>query len=400
MKKFIIVILIAMLLFDTFLNRREIDQIAIATCIGIDITEDGKYDVCVNVLNTKKDSSTSSETTSEKELSKIQIYEIEADSIQYALRNIVTVSHKKLYLGHVKLVILSEQIAKENIMDTLDYFIRDYEGGNTFLLAISKDVSPKKLMRELSKNSDDFTQDIVDSINSSHRYKGNTVDDILNDNLRTLLEEGNELVLNTISIEEVKTEEENDNKSNKENSKDETLYNLKICDLAYFKGNKLAGYLESEIDDICYNFIKNDINTGLFSFGEDKNRVIFEVIGYDIDMVPEIKEEYIVNIKVKLKCNITEIGEDIFINTDEDLKNIITKAENEAKKCIYTYIDNCKNKYQADIMGLGKLFFRYKFKDYEHNRFYNEIFSNIKVNLDLKVEIPNAGGVKKIGEFK
>ena len=389
MKKYVIIIIIAVLVLDTFINQREINEIAIASCIGIDLTEDGMYDVTINVLNTKKSSSKSSESNTEEEISKVHIYESIDKSIQYALRNIISKTPKKLYLGHVKLVLLSEKIAKENLIDTLDYFIKDYEGGNTFMLAVVKDIKPKKLMEELSKNSDDFTEDIVDSIKSSHRFRGNTTDDILNDNLRNMLEEGCELALNTIEVTHESNEENEDKKEEKSM--------LKVSNMAYFKDNMFQGYFESEYDNICYNLLKDDISTTLIGLSDGKNRVVLEMTGYSLNMKPVIEEgKCSVIVNSKMKCNITETGADILIDTDEDIEKIRKEAEEHVKNYIEKFIYNCKYIYKSDVVGFGKLFYRHKYKEYNHEKFYNEIYNNLDVKVTVDIKIQNTGGVKTV----
>lgn len=393
MKKYVIIIIVAMLILDTFINQREINEIAIASCIGLDLTEDGMYDVSINVLNTKKSSSKSSESNTEEEISKVHIYESKDKSIQYALRNIVSKTPKKLYLGHVKLVLISEKLAKENLVDTLDYFIKDYEGGNTFMLTVSKDITPKKLMEELSKNSDDFTEDIVDSIKSSHRFRGNATDDILNDNLRNMLEEGCELALNTIEVIHESNEENKDKKEEKSM--------LKVSNMAYFKDNIFQGYFESEYDNICYNLLKNDISTTLIGLGKDKDRVVLEMTGYSLEMEPLIENgKYSVIVKSKMKCNITETGEDVLIDTDENIEKIRKEAEKHVKKQIEKFVNNCKNLYKSDVVGFGKLFYRHKYKEYNHDKFYNEIYNDLEVKVNVDIKIQNTGGVKTVDKSK
>lgn len=393
MKKYIIIILIAMVGLDTFINQREINEIAIATCIGIDITDDGLYDISINVLNTKKSSEKSSDSSTQEEIAKVHIYESTDKSIQYALRNIVSKTPKKLYLGHVKLVLLSENTVKKNLIDTLDYFMKDYEGGNTFMLAVTKDVKPKKLMEELSKNSDDFTEDIVDSIKSSHRFRGNVTDDILNDNLRNMFEEGCELVLNTVTLINESNEENENNKENK--------YMLKLTNMAYFKDNIFQGYFESEYDNICYNLLKNDISTTLIGLNSGKDRIVLEMAGYSFNMKPKIENgKYSVVLNSKMNCNITETGENVLINNDEDIQRIKIEAEEHVKNYILNFINNCKNVYKSDVVGFGKLFYRYKFKEYNKQQFYGEIYSNLDINVNVDIKIQNTGGVKRIDESK
>lgn len=400
MKKFLIIILLVMLLFNGLANERELNKLSIVSCIGIDLTKDGNYDVCVNILNTQK-SGESSKQVGEKELSTFSMYNIEEKSIQEALRNIIKESPKRLYLAHVKLVMISEEVAKKRMIDTLDYFIRDYEGGNNFIMVITKDTTPKEIMEKMGEKTNDFATQIRDTILNSYKYRGNATDDLLNDNLRNFLGEGEEVVVNSIELVEDKmgnnenlqndqTKEQNDTSKSKS-------YRIKVSDMAFFRGYEMQGYLEST-DNITYNILRNQLNTTLIQLDEQKNRVVVEVVSSKSKMKPSIKNNIpYVKINVDMVCNITEVGQDVSIETEEDLCKIEEKFKNKAKEYINNYILNCKNKYKSDIVQFGSLFYKYQNKYYMSIKdvFYEEIYDNISYDIDINISIPNLGGVKK-----
>lgn len=407
MRKFIIFILIAMLLFNGLINERELNKLDIVSCIGIDITDEGDYQVTVSVLNTKKEGSGSSEDKEQKDSNNKNIYVATNSSIQEALRSIVKSSSKRLYLAHVDIIMLSEEVTKQkDIMDIMDYFVRDYEGGNNFILTILKDKSAKEAMQILSKNSNEFAAEIKDTILTSHKYIGNVSKNTLSDDLREILQVGQEVVINSIELEEIKNESESkeEGKENKEETEEsskkeesEKNYIYKLGKLVYFKDNKFGGYLE-ENDNRTHNILNNNIITTVAKINDKEDRIISEIISSDTSIKPEVKNgEYIVNIEQKLKGNITEVGENVEINKEEIINNLEEEFSELFKKYTLEYVDNCKNKYDADVIGFGNLFYRYKNKEYEKvkDKFYDEIYDNIKVNVNVEFDIINLGGVEK-----
>lgn len=397
MKKFLIIILIVMFLFNGLANERELNKLSIVSCIGIDIAEDGQYEVCVNILNTKK-TGDASQQVSEKELSTLFMYKIKEKSIQEALRNIIKESPKRLYLAHVKLVMVSEKLAKERMMDTLDYFIRDYEGGNNFVMVVTKDSTPNEVMEKMAAKTNDFATEIRKSILNLYKYRGNSTDDLLNDNLRKFLGEGQEVVINSIELveDEINNSKE-DEKEKEEESKKDKSYKIKISDMAYFKGYEIKGYLE-ENDNITYNILQNELKTTLIQLGEKQDRIVIEVIDANSKMTPSIKEQ-IPNVKIDLKmvCNITEIGQNIKIEDENDLGDIENRIKQKMINHINNYINNCRKKYNSDIIQIGNLFYRYENKYYMSVKdvFYTKIYNDITYDIDINVTIPNLGGVKK-----
>lgn len=397
MKKFLIVIVIVMLLFNGLANERELNKLAIVSCIGIDIADDGQYEVCVNILNTKK-TGESSQQVSEKELSTLSMYKIKEKSIQEALRNIIKESPKRLYLAHVKLVMVSEKLAKERMMDILDYFIRDYEGGNNFVMVVTKDSTPNEVMEKMAAKTNDFATEIRESILNSYKYRGNSTDDLLNDNLRKFLGEGQEVVINSIELVEDEINNGSEDENSKEENKKDKSYKIKISDMAYFNGYEMKGYLQED-DNITYNILQNKLKTTLIQLGEKQDRIVIEVINSDSKMMPSIKKQ-VPNVEIDLKmvCNITEIGQNIRIENENDVEEIENRIKQKMLKHINDYIDNCKKIYNSDIIQFGSLFYKHENKYYMSVKdvFYKKIYDNITYDIDINVDIPNLGGVKKL----
>ncbi len=392
MKKFIIIILIGMICFNGLVNERELNKLAIVSCIGIDLCDDGEYQLTVNVLDTKKSGGdTNGEEKSEKNKNSVKnVYTTKSSSIQGALREIVNLSSKKMYLAHIEVVMLSEKILREkNIIDILDYFVRDYEGGNDFILTCIKGNEVKEIIENLSLENNQFATDINENIKSAYQYIGNTSENMLNNDLRNILQNGKEFVISSLEVENANLQgnEEEKNKS----------FNIKVSDMGYFRNGKLIGFLEGK-DNLCYNILNEGITFTILQIGEGKDRVVIEIVNSKVSMIPEVVEnKYIVNIEQTVTASITEMGENVRIKTKEEKRNYEEKFENLLKEYISQYIKNCKTKYNSDIVGFKNLFYKYKYNEYKNveNIFYSNIYKNIDINVKVNVNIPNFGGVEK-----
>lgn len=392
MKKFIIIILIGMICFNGLVNERELNKLAIVSCIGIDLCDDGEYQLTVNVLDTKKSGGDmNGEEKSEKNKNSVKnVYTTKSSSIQGALREIVNLSSKKMYLAHIEVVMLSEKILREkNIIDILDYFVRDYEGGNDFILTCIKGNEVKEIIENLSLENNQFATDINENIKSAYQYIGNTSENMLNNDLRNILQNGKEFVISSLEVENANLQgnEEEKNKS----------FNIKVSDMGYFRNGKLIGFLEGK-DNLCYNILNEGITFTILQIGEGKDRVVIEIVNSKVSMIPEVVEnKYIVNIEQTVTASITEMGENVKIKTKEEKRNYEEKFENLLKEYISQYIKNCKTKYNSDIVGFKNLFYKYKYNEYKNveNIFYSNIYKNIDINVKVNVNIPNFGGVEK-----
>ena len=394
MKNKIIFLLIVVVLFNGLNNSRELNDIAIVSSIAIDLDEEDNYIASAQVLNTKKTGGLSSGGSS-SDGAIINVYSNKAESIQEAIRNMVDESPKKLYLAHMKLLILSEKVAKNNdILDTLDFFIRDNEGSNKFILAIAKDCSPKDLISQLTPIQTMPSQNIISSIAITNKYEGISSDNRFSDNLKIMLEEGIEPVFVSLSlsgdIEEGKSED-----SLKQTS---PASNIKIDDLAYFKSGKMIGYLNQN-DNMVYNLMENKINNAIIRVGQNEERIVAEIINSSCKMTPKLENSKLcVDIKVDLECNITEIGQSKNLNNKENINDANEKIKDEVKKYISKYIYDCQHVYKSDIIGFGNLFYKHLNKEYKKikEEFEEKYFPNIQVNIDVNSKLPDEGGIKKI----
>ena len=120
MKKLLLLIPLLLLLSGCY-NYRELNDLTIVSAISINKIDD-KYDVTAQVVNPKKEQDTSSSNEPD-----FITYNSEGKSIQEAFRLIVKESPKKMYGAQMQILIIDENIAKENLKDILDFLARDPE---------------------------------------------------------------------------------------------------------------------------------------------------------------------------------------------------------------------------------------------------------------------------------
>lgn len=339
MKKYIISILIVVLIFGGLNNIREITDLGIVTAVGVDKSESGEYIVTVLVLNT------------DKKEDDYLIYKAIGKSVQEAGRNIVDMSPKKLYLAHLESLIVSEEIAKNDLEEVLDFYIRDNEGSNNFFLMISKEANI--IIEKLCENK----IDLKELLKSSVKYKGNSNEETLNDTLRNVLKKGKEICVNSIEIVDEK---------------------VKISNMAYFNNWKMQGYLD-ENNSVIYNLLTNNLNNAIITEGEDNTLVVCEIVNSKSKI--DIKDN-VLEIKVNITGNISETGNDILINSKDKMNEICALLEKNINNQIKEFVLN----YDLNLIGVGNLIYRKKL---------NLNPNDLNIKITTKVKILNQGGVIK-----
>ena len=127
MKKYIFVFILIVLYFGGLNSVRELGDLAIVKAVSIDKNENGEYEICAIVIDTKE----------KENKDKGIIIKSVGKSVHEAARNMVDISSKKLYIAHMETLIVSDKIARYDLENTLDFFIRDNEGSNSFFLFIN-----------------------------------------------------------------------------------------------------------------------------------------------------------------------------------------------------------------------------------------------------------------------
>ena len=119
-------------------NYRELNQIAIITGIGID-KKNEEYEVSVLIANAQK-----SETTSKEGESQPTVYSGTGKTLVEAVKVIERKTPKELYLGHINVVLISEDVAEDGFLKVADWLLRNPESRKKFYLILTKDKFIKK----------------------------------------------------------------------------------------------------------------------------------------------------------------------------------------------------------------------------------------------------------------
>lgn len=139
MKRKIALFLIAgtALLLSGCWDYREINDTAMVSGISIDRGEEKSYLVSVEII---KPAESDSATSSAKVLSE------EGNSVEDCLKRLVNVATKELQFSHCKLILFSEEVAKEGVSDLVDFFLRDPEYRADLYIAVVSGADASEML--------------------------------------------------------------------------------------------------------------------------------------------------------------------------------------------------------------------------------------------------------------
>lgn len=376
-------LLVIVIFFVTFLttgcwNYIGLNEMTIVAGVAID--KYGKeYTLTYEIYNLQK--------TAVGEPIKSEIIESTGETIFDAVRNAKKRTFNKLYFAESKIIIVSEQIAKEDgINSIIDWFTRDPEIRETLQLVVSQEESAAALLKTDKLTSTTASTDIQNIVEKDQKITSTSENKQLYKVFNILSSEGLSLTLPAVHIVS------NDDKN--------------VCELngvAVFKSDKLLNYLTSE-ETKYYVLAKGELKGGIITINTKIKESDTDLQNVSLEIKSSVSSQKYIsqeknNIKIKVSTT-TEVtlGEFKDLNqqlTNKDLTNLEKEAAKIIKKRIEDVIEKIQNDYETDILGYGRLLYHTNPRQWKKiKNTFDEEFKNIDVIVESKVKILNTGFTK------
>jgi spore germination protein KC len=368
-----VIIIFAFLLTGCW-DHTEVDQLSVVAGVAIDKGHDGRLLITVETV----------EVGFGKESEpKPKILTVEGETIFDAVRHIVAVIGKRLYWSHAKVVIVSHDLAEDGILQVLDWFSRDSETRTDINIIISKEPTASEILT---------SQPLSEAIVSFELYKTLDSQKKLNHSLDVeVWKFTNEIGGTGISgiapavrlkqVDGVKTPE--------------------FDVTGVFEGDKLIGFIDGT-DTMYLLFVRDKINGGLLVLKEEGLgkglEASLEIHNNKTKVKPVIKKDgsIEINIKTDTEVSIDEISSTENILALDRLKEVENLTEEMLKANIEGIIRKAQKEYATDMFGFGDKIrencpsaWRIVEQD------WNNVFKNIKVNVETNVRIRNSSMLSK-----
>lgn len=370
-------------------SRRELNDIAIAVALGID-KAGHNYQVTVQIVNpgevaSKKGGGGLGAPTT--------VYTESGETVLEALRSMTTKSPRKIYLAHLRMLVIGEELANEGIDKHLDFFSRDPEVRTDFYMAVAEGVSAEKILRVYT-----IPQEVIPankmfkSLETADKYYAGAVTVTLHNFMTDTEREGRQPVLTRIVLTGEKDAQEVETKENVEKMK--PISSLNFNGLAVFKEGKFAGWLNRE-ESKGYNYIQGQVKSTVRSVSCPSDgklvletiRTVTKVKGKVVNGRPEIE------MKVRTEDNVAGVECDIDLLKESTILELEEKEELKIKEDIENTIRKVQEKYKSDIFGFGEAIHRSNpemwnllKKDWDDRE-----FPDLKVHTEVDVKIHRLG---------
>jgi spore germination protein KC len=382
--KLVIISLFCLLLTGCY-NYNELNTLAIATGMSIDYQEN-QYDVSILIANSKQ-----AQVSSKEGESQSIVYEGKGLTLSEAIKKIDNISPKKIYIGHLSFIVISEDLAKKGLLDSLDYLLREPESIKRFYLIMAHNTKAKNILEIVSPLESFPAQSVSTAISFSKESQAIASNIPYSTFIDNLVKKGAEPILATIEL-----------KGNVEDGKsEESLLTttpkayLQLSTLALFKKDKLV-HITDEEESEGINIINDDVGELLLDCNCSGGKAEIEIENLKVSKKVSIDNgNPTISIQVKGNGSLQENTCTIDLEDEKTVLDLEEKANEEIDRLIKKAIAVTK-KYETDVFGFGNLIYKFHpkiFNNLENN--WNEIgFKNLNITTKIDIRLEFKGSTE------
>ncbi|MDR7236368.1 Ger(x)C family spore germination protein [Neobacillus drentensis] len=389
MKKlsWLLIIIVFIPLLSGCWNRRELNELAIVGGMAIDKTGNN-YLITAQVI----DPGEVSTNASGGGRAPVTTYSEKGKHIFEAIRRMTTTTPRKLYFSHLQMLIISEDVAKDGMNNTLDFLTRDPEFRKDFYIVVARDLKASQILKNLTSIEKIPAHKMHSSLETSEKAWAPTVAIQMDELISALTSDGNNPVLTGISIKGNVTEGQLLDNVERIEPHARLIYK----NIAVFKKDKLIGWL-NEKESKGYNYIKNNIVNTVGPIPCEKkgslvveiNRSKTKVKGKVINGQPRI------DIYVSSEGNIAEVSCQIDLMDPAAIKKIEKKTDKIGVDILTTSIAKAK-KLEVDIYGFGEVIHRADPKAWKSlKKNWDQEFIQMPITIHSNFKIRRTGTVNQ-----
>ena len=301
----------------------------------------------------------------------------EGSTIFEAVRNAKKRLANKLYFGNAQVLVLSEQVVRENNLgDVIDWFLRDAECRETVHVMISQEKRASDLFRVSGTDQTVAAFELNNIVSKDPEFTSTTLPLEIYKVYNTIQCPGISSILPAFHVTQNEGEEVDE-----------------LNGIAIFKNERLQGYLSSE-DSKYFLFVTNGVKGGILpisSNNDGKNDVSLEIFENKTKPSFTYKDGKLkITLKVQTTVDLAEAETKINTSDDQTIDKLEKAGAEQLKKRMEAVIKKVQDQYNSDIFGFGKLIYKKNPKLWETlSPGWDTLFPNLEVEITPEIRIIN-----------
>ncbi|MNW51882.1 Spore germination protein B3 precursor [compost metagenome] len=344
----LIVILCAMLPLSGCWDAKELNRRAVVAGIGVDLAPGKKdYFVSFQVIIADEISGKTGRGGTPT-----MVYSAQGRSIMEATRKVSMLVPRQVSTAHTRIIVISEELARQGISDIVDFLDRDSDIRLTAKIYVAKkEARARDILSGLSAMGKISAYTLAQKTDiSSQEYSSHypiEIDDVIRD----ILVPNSGPIINGVDI--LGNVEDARKKSNLE--KTDALGLLRMSNLAVFKGDRLKGWLNEE-ESVGLVWIKGKLNkTSIVITPDDLGEITLDVRRSKTSTHVFLKdlEHPIVLVRVTAQLSVREMDSTIDLRDPAALNDLETYVNQEIEKKMKAAVDKAQS-LNSDIFCFGQ----------------------------------------------
>lgn len=312
MYKKLLIIICMLLLTSGCWSKKDLNELAIVTAIGIDKTEDG-YSVSIQVLNPSELAGNTSSGRTE-----VVRFIKSGETVFEALRKLSTDTPRRIYLAHLREVVFGEELAKEGIGKALDFISRDHEMRTDFYITVAKGSTAADILNIQTAIEKVPANKLFNALENSESVWAAAKTVKLDELINSIVSKGKEPVLT--GIYHYGNAEVGSSIENVHNVSPET--GLRIDYLAVFKEDKLIGWLNKD-ESKGFNYITDNIKNTVVTIEQEDGKITIETLRSKTKVKGKmVKGKPVIDIFITPEGNIADVESSIDLTKPETIDKL------------------------------------------------------------------------------
>lgn len=319
-------------------DSTETENLGIVTIMGIDTDSNNGIRVITQEIAGNRGSVSGGDKTP------FHVYSESGATISEAIQKISVSQHQRVYFGHIKMIVLSEElVSNKGIMPVMDFFERSPKIRPTARILISERRQLDKVLTtdmEFNKDTGTIIEDSIKNKENLSHYIVNSLEEFI-ELLDTM---GREPYTSGISIEPKRL------KSEAGTSKTTGKNVFNTDNTAIFKRDKMVGWFNgNESRGIAW--VKGELRQNYMNIPFEDGNLAIKILKTKTHIQPVLDNGNInININIKIESNLAEsqINTD-FMHKSEEIQSI---QEERIKEEVVAAFEKSKS-LKSDVFGFG-----------------------------------------------
>lgn len=410
-KVFILFFITILLIMTTgCYNKNELDNLAYVVALGADIGSGENLEITYQIAVPLKISSKDGQTGKENFIT----YTVSSPSLYMANSKVNAITSKEVNLSHVKLILYSEELAKNDLEGHINSLISNPSIRPRTTVAICKNKA-KDFLKNISPDLESSPARYYELLFTAHEYtSGSAPSELLEFFAATTSLDKDPAILflkNDANKNDSSQEQSNSNSDNQGASKEQSSGNSdnqgapkeqnnnpsasasqkQIEGLAIFNGSKMVGEISND-QILPHLILKNELKTGEILVNDviDSNEHVSITIKkisknkIKVDFDSEIPK---VDIEIKLSSQLRSSSSTTDYLNEKNKEQLTNNINMKIEKDIKDYLTKTQE-LGADTIGIGK-YARKNFltwNEFEKSR-WKEKYKNAEININVSTNL-------------